>query len=620
MFWRFLGFARKYRWMLLLATLLVLAATGISLIMPWIMGRLIDHLSPFSVAVEAARESPAGGLGPTPTHQVAADPHARMGMVILILSALGGIYVIQWVVSYIQQLLLLVVGNRILFDVRQRLFRHLQRLSLRFYEQNPHGWIMSRILYDVDAIQATLSGNLVQIISSSFLVLGALTIIYVRNWQLAIIPTIAIPLYVINFLAMRRTIRLQAAEQRDQFSQVYSLLSEDISGVKVVKSFAREQWEARRFVSHIRETIRLNIRLGRLRVLLGTNANLITQLATLAVLGFGSYQIMVSGVLTVGRLWEFLGYLGMLFGPIIALVTVNDVLNNAMAAVERIFDTLDTPPDIQEAREPLKLDRVEGRVEFCHVDFAYEATEPVLGDINLTAEPGQVIALVGPSGSGKTTLVHLIPRFYDPTSGQVLVDGHDLRDVSLRSLRQHIGMVLQESFLFSGSLRENIKYSRPEATDEEVLQAAIAANAHDFIMEFPDGYETQVGERGDRLSGGQRQRISIARALLRNPRLLILDEATSDLDSESEMLIQEALETLMKNRTTFIIAHRLSTVMNADEIIVLDQGRIVERGTHAELATAGGLYAKLCEVQFKRGQEKIAEHEARTRGDSGEGT
>ncbi|HEY3398642.1 MAG TPA: ABC transporter ATP-binding protein [Armatimonadota bacterium] len=608
MFWRFLGFARRYRWLLVFATFLVFAGRGFTLLMPWVVGMLVDKLKLFGV-VAATRTT--GPLAAAPQALPGRDEAARFVGVIFL--ALAVVYVLQWAVGYMQQMILLVVGNRILFDVRQKLFRHLQRLSLTFYEQNPHGWIMARILYDVDAIQATLSGNLVQVISDTVLLVASIVIMFLINWRMALLATISLPLYIVNFLSMRKQIRREAAEQRDQFSQVYSMLSEDIAGIKVVKGFAREQWEARRFVKEIRDTIRLNVRLGKLRAILGNNANLITGLADLTVLAYGSYLILYQGTLTLGALIAFRGYLWMMFQPIISLVTVNDVLNNAMSAVDRIFDTLDTPQEIQERQNAVKLEHVVGRVELRHVDFSYEATEPVLRDINLVAEPGQVVALVGPSGSGKSTLVQLIPRFYDPNLGQILIDGIDVRDVSVRTLRGNIGMVLQEDFLFSGSLRENIKYGRPEASDEEVVQAAIAANAHNFIMEFPDGYETQVGERGDRLSGGQRQRISIARAILRNPRILILDEATSDLDSESEALIQEALETLMKNRTTFSIAHRLSTVMNANQILVLDHGQIVERGTHAELAVAGGLYAKLCEVQFKRGQEKIEEHEAMLR-------
>ncbi len=613
MFWRFLAFARRYRWMLIVSLLLVFVSRAFTLIMPWVIGRLVDKFQAFA-RLQGLVGVTAGGGEALPLHpslqQGRLETAHYLAILLLIIS---GVHIGQWLVSYLQQMILLVVGNRILFDVRQTLFRHLQRLSLRFYEQNPHGWIMSRLLYDVDAIQATLSGNLVQVISDIIVVVVAIVILYMINWRLAIIATFSLPLYSMNFMMMRKQIRRQAAESRDQFSQVYSMLSEDIAGIKVVKGFAREQWEARRFVREIRGTIRLNVRLGRLRTILGNNAGLITGLSDLVVLAAGCYQILFMNNLTLGGLIMFRGYLYMLFQPIIEIVRANDVLNNAMAAVDRIFDTLDTPPEIQEKQNAIKLKNISGRVEFRHVDFAYEPTEPVLHDVSLVAEPGQVIALVGPSGSGKTTLVHLLPRFYDPVSGQILLDGVDLRDVSLRTLRSQIGMVMQEDFLFSGSLRENIKYGRPTASDEEVVQAAIAANAHNFIMEFPDGYETQVGERGDRLSGGQRQRISIARAILRNPRILILDEATSALDSESEALIQDALEQLMKNRTTFTIAHRLSTVMNADQILVMDGGKIVERGTHAELATAGGLYAKLCEVQFQRGQEKIEEHEAMMR-------
>jgi len=324
-------------------------------------------------------------------------------------------------------------------------------------------------------------------------------------------------------------------------------------------------------------------------------------------------MVLFTGEMTMGQLVAFRTYQTQLYAPVLMLVTINNQLQTVIAAVERIFETLDTSPDIEERRDPIKLERIEGRVEVEHLSFSYEPGELVLEDISFIAEPGTVTALVGPSGSGKTTLVHFIPRFYDPQEGRVIIDGHDIRDVSLSSLRRHIGMVMQEDFLFSGTLRENIKYGRPRATDEEVIQAAMAANAHDFIMEFPDGYESMVGERGTRLSGGQRQRISIARALLRNPKILILDEATSALDSESEALIQDALEHLMKNRTTFTIAHRLSTVMNADTILVLDEGRIVERGKHAELATAGGVYEMLCEVQFNQAIEKMKEHEAELR-------
>ncbi len=594
LFIRFLQFAHRYRWPVILSVLLVFITTGLSMPLPWIAGALTDKIVDYLAGKPNVTQ-----LG-------------TLRYLWIICGVLLALQVINGIISYVRSQLLIYVGNRVVFDIRQRLFRHVNRLSMRYFESNSHGRIMSRILYDVDAVQSVLSGGVVDMITNLVTVLVVICIIFYQDWRLATIAVLVLPLYIANFFILRNRIHLAAAETRDQYSEIYSLLSESISGIRVVKSFAREQHEARKFVRESREFIDIAIRAGRWRTLLGVNAGFLTGLASIVILAYGSYEIIASNgqTMTIGKLGAFRTYQGMLYGPIIALVTINDMLNWVSAAIERIFETLDTMPDVQEPKDPVRLTTVEGRVEFKGVGFAYEPGEPVLEDINFVAEPGKVVALVGPSGSGKTTLVHLIPRFYDSQEGDIVIDGVNLKEIQLGSLRRNIGMVLQEKFLFSGTLRENIKYGRPEASDEEVVQAAIAANCHDFIMEFPDGYETTVGERGTRLSGGQRQRISIARALLTNPRILILDEATSDLDSESEALIQEALETLMKGRTTFIIAHRLSTVMNADEILVLDHGRIVERGTHAELATAGGLYEKLCEVQFKRAQEKIEEHQA----------
>ncbi len=582
---RALQFTRRYKWQVLLALALVFVATSISMVLPKIWGTIIDKLAEI-----------AGG--PQALATAAGDPDEVWRFVILMCLLLGGIYLAGYVIGYFRSRLLLTVGNRVVFDIRQQLFRHLQRLSLRYFETHRHGWIMSRVLYDVEAVQSVLSDQLVNIVSNVATVVVAAVILYAYNWHLALIATVALPIYVLNFMMLRRRIRRLSRDQRDQYSQVYSVLDEAISGIRVIKSFSREQWEARRFVKEIRESITLNINVGIWRMVLHINANLVTQMANLAIIIVGCYEIIYLRTITVGDLVAILAYAGMLYSPIIALVRISDVINWATAAIERIFETLDTVPDVQEADKPIKLGRIKGHVQMRHVSFAYEPSETVLRDINFEAQPGQIVALVGPSGGGKTTLVHLIPRFYDPVAGQVLIDGHDLRDVSISSLRRNIGMVMQENFLFAGALRDNIKYGRPEATDEEVVQAAIAANAHDFIMEFPDGYESRVGERGARLSGGQRQRITIARAILSNPRILILDEATSDLDSESERLIQDALDKLMKNRTTFIIAHRLSTVINADVILVVADGEIVERGTHEELRTTGGIYERLCQVQF----------------------
>jgi ABC-type multidrug transport system fused ATPase/permease subunit len=610
LFIRFLRLARNYRGQLAISLVLVFISTGLTLPMPYLVGSLIDRVARY----EGARESLAKMVQGTDTPATAEDALAQrddaLRYVWFIGLVMGALAILSAVVNYTRSMLLMFVGNRIVYDVRRRVFRHLQRLSLRYFESNPHGRIMARVLYDVEAVQGVLSSGLVEIVSNVVTVVVVLILLFVFNWKLGLFSAAVLPLYVINFLVLRGKIRLAAAEARDQYSEVYATLSESVSGIKVVMSFTRESAEARKFVNEIRHGIKLNMTRGHYSTLLGIGANLITGIANLAVLIIGGREVLVTGRMTMGELIAFRNYLSMLYGPLIALVTINDTINVVMTAVERIFETLDTVPDLQERRHAKRLDRVQGRVEFDHMGFSYEPGEPVLQDINYVAEPGTSTALVGPSGSGKTTLIHLIPRFYDPTEGRVLIDGTDLRDVTISSLRGNIGIVMQESFLFSGTLRENMKYGRPEATDEEVVQAAMAANCHDFIMEFPDGYETLVGEGGSRLSGGQRQRISIARALLRNPRILILDEATSALDSESEALVQDALDRLMKGRTTFTIAHRLSTVMNAGTILVMDQGKIVEQGSHAELATADGLYARLCEVQFGRAQEKIAEHEA----------
>lgn len=597
---RFLRLARNYRSRLGMALLLVFVGTALTLPLPLLTGRLIDKVGIF----EGLKKANGAGL-----EAVRAD---AMHFVIYTCILMIALAIAGAITTYARAILLLFVGNRIVYDVRRRVFRHLQKLSLRYFESNPHGRIMARVLYDVEAVQSVLSGGIVDIVSNVVTVIVIIIVLFTMNWKLGLFAVGVLPLYVVNFLFFRGRIRHAAADAREQYSEIYSTLSESVSGIKIIMSFARENAEARRFVNECRQSIRLNLVTGKWQNILGIGAGLLTTVANVAVLLIGGHEVLIRGTMTMGQLIAFRTYLMMLYTPIIALVTVNDTINTVMTAVERIFETLDTVPDLTERRDAIRLGRVEGRVEFDKLSFGYEPGELVLDDICFVAEPGSSTALVGPSGSGKTTLIHFIPRFYDPTGGRILVDGHDLRDVTVTSLRNNIGMVMQESFLFSGTLRENIKYGRPEANDEEVVQASMAANCHDFIMEFPDGYETLVGERGTRLSGGQRQRISIARALLRNPRILILDEATSALDSESEAQIQEALDRLMKGRTTFTIAHRLSTVMEADTILVLEDGKIVERGKHEELATAGGLYAHLCDIQFKKAQDKVDEHLAKT--------
>ncbi|MGI5819902.1 MAG: ABC transporter ATP-binding protein [Armatimonadota bacterium] len=595
LFLRLLQFAMRYRAGIVLAIALVFVTTGMGMVPPYLTRLLVDsQLSNYHTLDAAAQISIQDEL---------------WALVLVVCGALLGIRLSIALVEYVRQMIMVVIGNRVVFDIRQQLYRHLQRLSMRYFESRSTGRIMTRILYDVNAVQQTLTGNLVNIITNSTTILFVFVLVFTINWRLALIAVAVLPLYVVNFLIWRPQIRHASREAREQFSAVSGQLNDAISGIRVIKAFTRERSEARRFVHEIREIIELNIKAGRARTFLGVISTFLTGMASVIVIYIGGREILFAGRMSYGELIQFNAYMGMLYAPIIQLVTINDQIQVAMAAIERIFELFDTAPDIQERRNPIILRDCSGEVEFDHVCFSYDPSEQVLTDVTFTAQPGTVTALVGRSGSGKSTLINLIPRFYDPTRGRILLDGKDLRDLQVTSLRKQIGMVMQDSFLFAGTLRDNIKYGRPEAPDNEVVQAAIAANAHEFITEFPDGYETRVGERGTRLSGGQRQRISIARAILRNPRILILDEATSALDSESEQAIQEALEYLMEGRTTFTIAHRLSTVMNADEILVLDYGEVVERGTHAELATAGGIYEMLCDVQFRQAVEKMEEHE-----------
>jgi subfamily B ATP-binding cassette protein MsbA len=599
LFLRLLKFAARYRTGIIFAIVLVFVTTGLGMVPPYMTRLLVDsQLSNYHTLTAAEQLTVRDEL---------------WGLVLAVCAGLLGVRVSLAIIGYVRSMIMVVIGNRVVFDIRQQLYRHLQRLSMRYFETRSTGRIMTRILYDVQAVQQTLTGNLVDIVTNATTILFVFALVFTINWRLGLLAITVLPLYVLNFLMWQPIIRHASREAREQFSAVSGQLNDAISGIRVIKAFTRERSESRRFVHEIREIIEFNVLAGRARTWLGVISTFLTGLASILVIYVGGREILYANRMSYGELIQFNAYLTMLYQPIIALVTINEQIQVAMTAIERIFELFDTSPEIQERRNAIILRRCEGRVEFDHVGFSYDPSEDVLEDVTFTSEPGTVTALVGRSGSGKSTLVNLIPRFYDPTRGRLLLDGIDLRDIQLTSLRKQIGMVMQESFLFAGTLRDNIKYGRPSAADAEVVQAAIAANAHDFITEFPDGYETRVGERGTRLSGGQRQRISIARAVLRNPRILILDEATSALDSESEAAIQEALEYLMQGRTTFTIAHRLSTVMNADEIIVLDYGHVVERGTHAELATAGGIYEMLCDVQFRQAVEKMEEHEASLR-------
>jgi ABC-type multidrug transport system fused ATPase/permease subunit len=588
-FIRFLGFLRPHRWRLigLICFSGVFALTGIPSVM---VTRYI--LVELQAKIERGEYQQAFHVG-----------------IICILIAIG-IQTADLFLGFFRTMLMLRVGERLVFDIRQKLYRHIQRLSLRYYEGVQTGGIMSRVLWDVEGIRQVSTGALSQFVVDSVVLVVFSIYLFIKCWPIGLVACVFLPMYLVNYLIFRSKIRDASIEVRDKFTAITSELQERVAGVRVVKSFGTERREARSFVAEARENLTLSLRLGSWSAAFGHTAALITifgtQLVTLLVIW------MASSAHTDMKVADIVVYqwlLGRMYGPIINMTNVNDAIMRASACIDRIFATLDSIPDVEEAVDAIVPTDVRGEVAFDGVYFAYEPDELVLKNVSFVAKPGTVTALVGQSGGGKSTLINLIPRFYDPISGVVTLDGVDLKKLKLSALRNHIGIVLQETYLFSGTIRENIMYGRSDASEAEVEAAARAANAHDFILEFRDGYDEEVGERGLKLSGGQKQRIAIARAILRNPKILILDEATSALDSESEHLIQQALENLMENRTTFAIAHRLSTVMNADQILVVENGEVIERGRHAELVHQAGRYAHLAEIQFKA--PTLADEEAR---------
>jgi subfamily B ATP-binding cassette protein MsbA len=491
------------------------------------------------------------------------------------------------------------VGERVVADLRQQLYRHLMSLSLRFFADRRTGEIVSRVTNDVTTLQAAVTDNLTSLLQQSLSLVGGAIILFWLDWRLTSLILLGIPIVTLTMVYLGRKIRKAATRVQDRLAEASAVVEESISGVRIVKSFAREAYEVSRFNTKVEETFAAAMHRVKISAVLAPIIGFMAFMSITITLWFGSYEV-IQGNLSPGGLIAYLIYTMLVAGPIAAFSGLYGQFQSALGATQRLFELLDLQGDIADEPDAYPLPEIVGRVQFEQVSFEYESSIPVLHDVSLSVAPGQVVALAGPSGAGKTTLVNLIPRFYDVTAGWISIDGYDIRQVTSLSLRQQIGIVPQEAVLFSDTVRANISYGQLEATQSEIEAAARAANAHEFIVSMPQGYDTRVGERGIKLSGGQRQRIAIARAILKDPRILILDEATSSLDSESEFLVQEALERLMKSRTTFVIAHRLSTILNADWILVLDQGRIVEQGTHAELlAREDGLYRKLHAMQFK---------------------
>jgi subfamily B ATP-binding cassette protein MsbA len=573
---RFLGLCRPHAAKISLGIALILAATALTLPAPWILKIAIDK----------------------------ALPNKDFSLLLRLLVIFTGLFLLRALLTMIRNRILQHAAMRLVCDLRIQLFAHLQTLSLRYFDRTHTGETVSRISQDTGEVYTLTNGFLINLIADSVTVVVVVGFLFFVNWRLALATCAVMPLFVANYLHNRRRMREESRTHRQNWDRVMGFLHEKVSSARVVKSFVREEGEITTFSSGINADFFNYSRIVMRNTKLAVIADLLGSIGALIVLGYGGW-LVIQGQMGIGTLVAFNAYVAFVFPPIVRFVDLATIFQRAITGIENVFALLDTKPEVADLPGAQPLPAIRGEVEFRSVSFDYniEASRPggprTLRDISFRVEPGRIAAIVGPSGSGKSTIINLLARFYDPASGQVLVDGHDIRLATSDTFRRQIGIVLQENVLFSGTLEDNLKYGRPEASRGEIIEAATNANAHEFIVALPDGYSTVVGERGAQLSGGQRQRIAIARAILKDPRILIFDEATSALDLASERLIQEAMERVMKDRTTFIIAHRLSTVQMADVILVMDQGRLAETGTHSQLLAAGGIYARLHALQFK---------------------
>jgi subfamily B ATP-binding cassette protein MsbA len=530
--------------------------------------------------------------------KLAAAEQTAPRLLIYIAAALVGVIALRNLLSYLNSYSVTWIGHRFVFDLRFRTWQHLHRLSLAFHNQTQTGKIMARVTADIELIQGLIQGQLVQFITDVVTLVAVIGMLFFMEWRLATIILVLVPCYVVSYLAFLKHIREISNEQRRLYDEMLGKLAEKIAGIQVVKAFVREDWERKSFMESVQSKFKVDMRQVHLNRRLGLVSGIISALGTGAVYSFGGWLVQ-NGEMTAGKLVAMTFYIGFVFNPAVRVVDFNNALQWAVAAMDRVFQTLDTRPEIEDTPNAIALPSIKGEVRFEHLGFTYGDGRSIIDDVDLHVRPGEVVALVGHSGAGKTTLMNLLMRFYDPTKGRVLVDGHDLRDVRLETLRRQVSMVAQENVLFSVSIMENIKYGNRDATDEQAISASKAADLHDFVESLPDGYETMIGENGIKLSGGQKQRLALARALVTDPKILILDDVTSALDGETEARVQDALKHVMKGRTTFIIAHRLSSVVDADRIVVIDEGRIVDMGRHEELSTRPGIYQDTYQEQFR---------------------
>lgn len=519
-----------------------------------------------------------------------------LNLVFLIMATIVVIVFIKGVFLYGNSYLMSRVGYKMIIKLRNELYESITFAPMSIINRYRTGDLISRVIDDVRSLQNCI-GSMTNVFRSIMMIIVFVTMMIIKSWKMTLLAVLVFPFiaYLIHDFGMR--IRRASTQVQERVADVSSQLKETIFGLKVIKSFTAEHREIERCQKTHDKQYRILMKRVRLKALMSPLIELISVIGIASVFGVG-YWLVISGELTTGWFLGFVGMVAMLFKPIKSLGSFNSTLQQGLASADRIFHILDFQTEVIDSENKFKLPEIQGEVEFRDVSFAYEDDKQVLHNINLHAKPGEIIALVGPSGGGKTTLLNLLISLYQVESGEIIIDGYSIHSPTLKSLREQIAVVTQETILFGGTVTENISYGRPNAKEEEIVDAAKKANAHEFILSFPDGYQTEIGEHGLKLSGGQKQRIAIARAILKNPKILLLDEATSALDSESEILVQESLNNLMMGRTTFVIAHRLSTVTHADKILVLDEGRIVESGSHQELIKQGGLYSKLCKVQF----------------------
>ena len=572
---RILSYIKPYMHRLLFAMVCTIMAAAGNLYIPWIIKDMID--------------------------EVLADKNGTM--LNWIAASIIAIFIVRGLFWYGQNYLMSYVGQSVIIDIRAAVFKKLQRLSVSFYDKNKTGTIMSYVTNDVNALQSAMVENTIEMITEGFILIGSVVAMIYLDWRLTLFTVCTFPVVLWFMEFFGKKIRKTGGRIQECTADITSVLQESVASARVIKSFVREDYEVDRFDVENKANFRANMKNAQLMATLTPVVELVAAIGVTMIIWYGGNNV-INGTITAGSLVAFLTYAVNISNPIKRLTRVIGNIQKALAAAQRVFMIIDMPEEIAESRDAKQLPEVSGKVEFQNVSFAYNDKGNVITDLSFSVKPGEVIAIVGPSGAGKSTIANLLPRFYDVNKGDIKIDGHSVREVTLDSLREQVGIVPQETMLFNGSVYNNILYGRLDATKEEIEAAAKVANAHDFIMQLTDGYETKLGDRGVNLSGGQRQRIAIARAILKNPRILILDEATSALDTESERVVQEALDRLMVGRTSFVIAHRLSTVKNADKILVLEKGNLVESGTHDELLALDGLYAHLYKIQYRNKEAK----------------